>query len=590
MVRRLPIWRGLASALLFSATAALPALAQEQMASANKFKVLVPNVEKRGTGKDIGKDVAEELRKLIVRMPRHEPIEKKEISDAYRKYQLKENEMDCIRNRQLGVQLNAELVMCGMHVQNGTSFTFDSIQFISTKTQEAFQLQPITAANAKEAAAQIHAQFERYINTIERLGFCYQYLESQSWTNAIENCEAALQVNPNSPRANMGKAFALMQMAGTGAQTDSAKLRESLALYRKVLELNPIEQEALRTAGILAARLALQDESRNYFKQYLELNPGDAGVRLTIAAEQARAGDAEGALRVVEEGLKADSASVDLVYWAGVFAAQAGFKAFEAARKAGATGSEVPPAAKPLFETAVTYYTRLLNLKNGDVDAGVANGAIQLLVLLGRAPEAIEFGRKALAANAKSGQVWAAYAGALANANRTPEALAAFDSAIARKDTAAVGIIRTKATVQLGAGDLEGAKATFRHAITANESKADEVADAIINAALGEHWPKKNYDAVLTYMDVALEFAEESLIKSKAHLWKGLVYYTRAAAGGTPQNAAQARNMLPGYQRALNELELGAEYGRSNPQVNYAQTIDGVRKYIAYLQEVIKRG
>src|SRR5688500_13675496 len=106
MVRRLPIWRGLAATLVFTTAATLTAAAQEQPVSASKFKVLVPMLEKRGTGKDIGKDVAEELRKLIARMPRHEPIEKKELSDAFRKYQLKESEMDCIRNRQLGVQLN----------------------------------------------------------------------------------------------------------------------------------------------------------------------------------------------------------------------------------------------------------------------------------------------------------------------------------------------------------------------------------------------------------------------------------------------------------------------------------------------------
>jgi tetratricopeptide (TPR) repeat protein len=56
-------------------------------------------------------------------------------------------------------------------------------------------------------------------------------------------------------------------------------------------------------AGILAAKLERPDESQGYFRQYLELNPGNVDVRLTIATDLANAGDPAGALTLVEEAM-----------------------------------------------------------------------------------------------------------------------------------------------------------------------------------------------------------------------------------------------------------------------------------------------
>ncbi|HSL70292.1 MAG TPA: hypothetical protein VK864_08605, partial [Longimicrobiales bacterium] len=391
MEHRLPHWRRtFAACLLLTAGAAIGLTAQEQPASTSKFKVLVLPLARTASARgDFGEDVANEMRKLMENMPRHEPIEKKEVSDALRKYQLKLEDMDCIKNMQLATQINAELAMCGRFSGTKGSYSVDSVKFISTKTQEAFEVKPITAPDAKVAAQQIFNEFQRAVNQIEVLAFCYQYLESQQWQQAITNCEEALKINPQSIRANTGKAFAIYHLAGSGDQTDQAKLQEALAIYRKVLEIEPLEQEALRTAGIIAARLGQQDESRKYFKSYLELNPGDASVRIAIASEQATAGDPEGALRVVEEGLKADSANADLLTYAAVYAAQAAYKAQEKGRENQAS-TDLVPEAKTLFENAANYYKRLFDAKNADVEPTVAQQYIQTLLLIERFPEAVE--------------------------------------------------------------------------------------------------------------------------------------------------------------------------------------------------------
>src|SRR5688572_3940605 len=132
--------------------------AQEQATAgtASRFKVLVPTLEPRGGAKaNFGKDVSEEVRKLISRMARHEPVDKKEIQEAFRKYQLKESDMDCIKNMQLALNLGAKLVMCGSFSGAAPNVTVDSVQFISTETNEAFTVQALTSATPKDAAAQI---------------------------------------------------------------------------------------------------------------------------------------------------------------------------------------------------------------------------------------------------------------------------------------------------------------------------------------------------------------------------------------------------------------------------------------------------
>src|SRR5688572_14783357 len=257
--------RALAAALLVCATGT-PVAAQEQPAAAtgSRFKVLVPTLEKISPEQkgNFGKDVANELRKLIDRMPRHESVQKKELEESLKKYGLKDP-MTCIQARQLGVQINSELVMCGSFGGDKGNFTVDSLQFVSTKTQEAFKVQAVTAATPQEAAQKIFTQFETYVTTLQAAAFCYDYLSSQNWQSALDNCNAALKTNPNSQRALAGKAFALMQLAGPPETADKAKLTEALTLYRKVLELNAVDQDALRTAGVIAARLGQNDESRN---------------------------------------------------------------------------------------------------------------------------------------------------------------------------------------------------------------------------------------------------------------------------------------------------------------------------------------
>jgi tetratricopeptide (TPR) repeat protein len=589
-----PRRRTVALSLVIAATglvSAVPLAAQEPApaASSSRFRVLVPTLERRGTARaDFGKKVAEQVSKQINGLATHVPVEQKEVKEALRKYKIKEEELDCIKSRQLAVQINAELVMCGT-VEPGASGNQVTAQFISARTGETFEVPAFPATDPAQAAQHIYKSFENYVKQISLAAFCRDYLASQQWAQALENCNQALAINPNSQTALNMKGMALYRSAMAADQsavTDSARLNEAYEVYRKVIALNPVEQDALKQAGIIAARLGQAEQSRTYFRQYMELNPGDAAVRLAIAGEAARSGDAEGALRIVEEGLAADSANVDLATYAGHFAVQA------------AARSEDKVAQRRLFETAVKHYSRVRAAKGAQTDPGVLQNMVQALVQLERHGEAVNVGREAVATavnptpetQASQSNLWLAYATALQGSNRLDEALAALDTAIARDPKNARPAAR-KAAVLLDAGRLDAATQAFRAAVNSGAVDAGEASQMIFNEGY-QRYRAQNWDQALQFFQTSAELSNEAKARGQANFWSGMIYYQRGITAAKPQNAKAARASLPLFQRALGFLQgSGVEtYASSTQGVNLAQTISAVRQYIDIQNQLIKRG
>ena len=425
--------------------------------STSRYRVLVPMLERKGTvPADFGKKIAEAVAKSIASLPTHTPVASSEFKESLKKYKLKEEDLDCIKDRQLAVQMNAELVMCGQYeVAPGGGYNV-SAQFISAKTGETFEVSSFAATDPASAATHIFDAFKNYVNQISLAAYCSDYLASSQWEKALENCNNALAINASSQVAAMGKGMALYRMgmaADQSAVTDTAHLQEAMAVYKHVLELNPVNQDALKQAGIIAARLGQAEESRNFFKQYMELNPGDVSVRLAIAAEASKNGDPEGALRIVEEGLASDTMNVDLNTYAGHFAVAAGAKA-------------QGDTATTFFKDAAKYYARVYAVKDTATDASVLQNYVLALIQPGvdRKADAVDVGRKAVAAKPGDANIWMAYASALQANGQLDEALAALDSATA-KDPKTPHLTSRRATWTLEAGHLDAAVEAFKTAI-----------------------------------------------------------------------------------------------------------------------------
>lgn len=546
-----------------------------------RYRVLVPSLEKKGTVRpDFGKKVADLIAKSILALPTHQPVPANEMKDALKKYKLNEADLDCIKDRQLAVQMNAELVMCGQYEQSGAGYKV-AAQFISAKNGETFEVAPFDATTPEQAAQHIYSSFENYVKQISLSAFCSDYLASQQYPNALENCNQALTINPNSQIALTGKGMALYRMSMTADQSaisDTARLRESFDVYKKVIELNPVNQDALRQAGVIAARLGEADASRQYFKQYMELNPGDVGVRLAIASEASKNGDPEGALRIIEEGLQNDSANADLNAYAGHFAIAAAGKAADKEH------------AAPFFTLAAKYYGRVYTLKGAETDPIVLQNYILALKELGRAPEAVDIGKRAVAAKPNEAGVWMAYGNALQASGNLDEALAALDSAAAR-DPKTPRVAFRRAQWLLDAKRLNDAIPAFKTAIEKGDVDADLAVNLVFRQGF-EQYRANNYDSALEYFAAARDLANDAKGKGMANFWSGMVFYQRGIAIAKPQTAKAARSALPLFQRALELLQSSGveDYANATNGVKLGQTISAVKQYIDIQNQIIKRG
>lgn len=562
----------------------LPVRAQNApVAGSDPYRVLVPMFERKGEAKaDFAKKVAEAVAKSLSALPTHKPVPSSEVKETLRKYKLKEEELDCIKDRQLAVQMNAELVMCGTVEPAGGGYNITA-QVIGAKTGETFELAPINGvADPAAAAAQIYAQFETYIKQLQFASFCSQYLGSQQYDLALKNCNDALAVNPNSQTVRLLAGMALYRSGMAADQsevTDSAKLAQAMEQYKKVIELNPVNQEALRQAGIITARLGQADQSREYFKQYMELNPGDVGVRLAIAGEALKNGDPEGALRLIEDGLKVDSTSTDLLTYAGIAAITAAAKSQDRSKDS------------VMYGIAANYYKRVYAIKDTATDASVLQNLILADQLAGRTAEALDIGARATTIHPKEAGLWNAYAQALQAAGKNEEALRAIESGLAI-DPKFKALVGRRVSLLLNAGRLEDARAAIQEAISAGTIDADD-ASLVVFTEGSERFRANKYDSALEYFSLARELAQSNVRKGAANFWTGMVFYQRgrAVAGTGNQTAKQARQALPIFQRALEYLQgAGVEEYAASVKANLGQTISGVKQYIDIENQYIKRG
>ena len=114
-----------------AATAFQPRALVAQEASA-RFRVLVPDVPPAGTeSRKFGERFAKQLREMINDMATHQPVEEKELKDALKRFDMKMEDLTCVKTRQLGQQIQAEVVFCGSYAKEGEGWHVEG-SFVSS--------------------------------------------------------------------------------------------------------------------------------------------------------------------------------------------------------------------------------------------------------------------------------------------------------------------------------------------------------------------------------------------------------------------------------------------------------------------------
>lgn len=542
--------------------------------------LLVPlNRAEPGRG-NFGVDVCRSLQRHLDELDTHVSVPFRNMQDVMRRLRVGQEDLDCVTGRQLALQMNAELVFCGTWDPQPDNTTVVKSLFQQVQTGEVFEVPAVTAGNAADAAAQVFQAFHTYTRQLEHTAFCQEYLASGQWAEARSNCLIALELNPQSLTAHQSLARALLEM-------DS--LERSLQVYRQVLEMtNFINDDALLTAGIVATRLGYREEAGKYFGLYLEINPGDINVRLTIASDVAAEGDALGALQLVEAGIRLEPDSLSLKQFAGHFAMQAAQDVL--ARQPGGQ-EDLDPEAAELLEKALGYYMVIFDAHGADTETRMLTNMLGTLNLLRRPEDAVSLGARIVAAKPDEARLWSIYADALNRVGRIDEALAALDSVAAREpDYDRVAARRGQWLLQQGR--VDDAKAAFRRAVERTEIMTDDVANNIFAVAYRKQQANE-YDDALRIYAAADEFAVDPHTKGMIAFFRGSIRYSQATRMVEPEMTVEAaRRALPVFREALGFFRQSGPYAASNPQAaaQVQQHTENTERYIEIAEILIRRG
>lgn len=577
MVRRTKlVFTCLAAALVFAPVTGVDA--QEM----GRYRVLIPNFEPlEGANKRFGENAAKELRELINTLATHQPIEKREIENNLKRFKMKMEELDCIRTRQLASQINAQVALCATYSGAPTSYTVTA-EFWDIASGESFTVDPGVGAERQEkvAAQHIFDQFDRYVQQVRFAQFCEDYAGSQQWDQALSMCDQALALNPNAVGTRYRRARILFH---------SERLPESLQELERVLEMNPFHEDALQLAGFISAKEGQEDRALAYYQQYLELNPGNAVVRMRIAYELAQAGDPRGAMRLIQVGLDVDPENTDLLEQYGGFAFAAALDLNQRAAVGAQDGGGLAPEAAEYFRKAIAAYDKVFSIKGADTPVGHLRNIILANVQLGELDQAIALARRALETHPQEDGIWFAYGDALQRAGRLDDAIAALDR-VKEINPSYPNVALRQGNWLIQAGRIEDAVNVLRDRAGQDPDQAEQAARLIFADGYAKGIQRNNYAYAASTFAAAKGLPNLSqAMQQQLNFWHGYALFTGAVREQEPSVLATAQATLPKFQQALQLLQRVGDYPRS-VNVDISQLINNTNTYIEIQEAIIRRG
>ncbi len=567
-----------AAGLVFGQVASLQA--QEVGA---RFRVLIPYFEPlEGATKNFGKDASKELREMINTLGTHQPIEEKEIKRNLKRFDMKMEELDCIRTRQLATQIDAQVALCASYTTDENDVSTVNAEFWDVGSGESFEIDQNTAGKDEEEAAARHIfdQFDHYVQQIRFAVFCGEYAASQQWENALRNCDQALELNPSAVSVRYQRARILY---------DSDRYPESLEELGRVLDLDPYHQDGLQLAGYVSAMEGDDEAARNYYSQYLELNPANASVRMSIAYDLAKAGDPVGAMQLIQVGLDVDAENTDLWEQYGGFAFAAAIEAEQLAAVGAENGGGVPPEAVEFYRRAIDAYGRVFEVKGSETPVGHLRNIISAHIKLDEVSEALAMAERTLETHAQEDVIWSIYADALQRVDRVDEAITALDR-VREINPAYPNVALRQGRWLIQAGRTEDAVEVLRQAAAGNPEQAEQAARLVFNDAYSNGYQKNRFQYAITGFRAAKELPgiSQSMI-NQLNFWHAFSVYKAAIAAQQPQTLETATATLPRFQEAMRLFQNSGDYP-SSVNVDLGQLMDNTNTYIEIQEAIVKRG
>lgn len=549
-----------------------------------RFRVLVPYFEPLDGARDnFGRDASEDLRGLIDGLATHRAIERRDIERAVRDYDMNMRDLNCIRTRQLASQIDAPVAVCASYRQQADESFVVNAQVWNIQASESFDIPEFTAPRngRNEAAQHIFSAFDRYNTQVRSAAICADYAASQQWENALRNCDEALTINPNAVSVLNQRARILFEMEN---------YPEALSELQKVLENDPFHEDALQLAGFIAASTDQNDLAREYYGQYLELQPGNAAIRMRIAYELAQAGDPVGAMQFIQVGLDVDAENVDLWEQYGGFA----FAAAQRVQEEASLGVEedsgtISPAAAEYYREAITAYENVFEARGADTRVSQLRNIISASIQLGDLPGAIRTSERVLETHPQEDQIWSIYADALQRSDRLDDAITALDRVREINPEHPSAALR-QGNWLIQAGRIDDAVGILRTVAEGNPQQAEQAGRLIFNEAYQNGYQQNNYAYAVQGMSAAKQLPNlPQALVSQLNFWHGFSLYQQAVQEQEAQTLPTAQATLPKFQEAQRLLNQSGDYP-SSVGVNLTQLLENANTYIEIQQAIIQRG
>lgn len=579
MVRRLK----LTFMILAAGVVVMPAPALRAQEN-QRFRVLIPSFEPTdGANKKFGEKAASDLRDLMNTLPTHQPVDKKEIEKNLKKYKMKMEELDCVRTRQLASQMGAQVALCASYSEVGDKQYKVEASIYTMATSEAFDLKSVTAGEKddQQAAQALFDQFDRYNQQVRAATFCSDYAQSQLWDNALDQCNKALELNPNAVGTHYQKANILFQQN---------KYEEALVELKRVLELNSVHDDALQLAGFISAKLEHNDDALDYYSKYLELNPGNADVRMSIAYKLAQAGDPAGAMQLIQVGLDVEPDNVDLLEQYGGFAFNAALNVNQKANMGSENGGGVAPEAQEYFRKAIDAYQKVYTIKGEDTPVGHLKNIIAAYVQLDDLDQAIATAERVLKTHPQEDAIWSYYADALQRAGRLDDALAALDR-VKEINPEYPNVALRQGQWLIQAGRIDDAVGVLTVVAQADPQKAETAAKLVFQDGYTKGIQKNNWAYVLEDMKAAKRLPNLSdAMRHQLNFWHGWSLFQIGIKQQAPGTLASAKATLSKFQEALKLFNDVGDYPKTAAKLDPKQLRDNTQTYIDIQAAIIKRG
>jgi tetratricopeptide (TPR) repeat protein len=565
-------------ALAVAAVGAIPVQTQvlsAQEASA-RFRVLVPEIQgQEGADRRFGGRFANELRSLINQMGTHQPIEGRELSQALRRYDLRMENLDCTRARQLANLIDARVVFCGTYSQEGDNIRVEG-SFVTSEGEE-FVVEPVVVPvrNGHRQAAQHFYEAMQVESERQRFSqFCGDYYSSQVFEQALTNCDRAIAINPRAVGSRFIRALTLREMD---------RLEESLEEFLRVLELDPLHEDAMQNAGYISALLNRPEDARRFYGQYLELNPTNARVRMSVAYDLATAGDALGAMQLIEAGLEIDSEDVELLKQHGSFAFTAGAEL--------AAGRDPPPAeAVELYRKALGSLERVYVLEGEEMNPAFLVNMVRAHLALREHQAAVDLARRVLETHPEEGAIWSFYADALRGTGQLDQAIQALEH-LKGMSQDYPNLAARQGNWLLQEGRVDDAIPLLREAVQRGEQTADAMATQLFGHGVERGIQRENWNYALQTFNQAKQFQISDQLRQQIDFWLGFATLQAAIPQQEAGTLEAARATLPRFQEAQRLLQGSAGYAqRDGRESTRQQLLDAVQVYIDIQESRIRRG